>query len=132
MRSTEQWAGLDYPDDRRALHLGCALNSAPARVVEHVLIQQTGHNFSLRENRGQGWIIPTIVGLYILTALSTALPRGWSNTFSSSRQVITFSLRENRGQGWIRASEGVSQRINSPPRNRVTLTLLPLNCQLAQ
>ena len=30
-----------------------------ARVVEQVLIQLSGHYFSLRENHGQGWIIPT-------------------------------------------------------------------------
>ena len=65
-------AGLDYPDVTSGSTSWLrSKQCAPARVVEQVLIQLSGHYFS---------------------------------------------LRENHGQEWIRTTEGVSQRIYSPPR----------------
>ena len=65
---------------------------------------------------GRGGLSRRNVGLYILAA-----PKHKRSARVVEQVLIQlsghyFSLRENHGQEWIRTTEGVSQRIYSPPR----------------
>ena len=113
---------------QRALHLGCAATLALTRMavelkflIQWVPMLGTVQTPADGGGGGQDWIISADAELCILAAPVRCALRAWQSNCVLIQGCQCLALETpadggGGGQDWIRTSEGVSQRIYSPPR----------------